>query len=82
MQSKPADANIIIDAIKALNNYNKLRGTKTSAEYMEQIAIVKNECNKGLQYRVIAGKQETMMNVSFQLRFLSKQEKKVLIKWS
>lgn len=28
---------------------------KTSAEYLEQLNIIKTECDKGMQYKVLAG---------------------------
>lgn len=32
-----------------------VEASKTPAEYLEQLEIIKTECDKGMQYRVLAG---------------------------
>lgn len=58
---------IITDAMNAGSNETRavtgavkklaelVQATKTSAEYLEQLEIIKTECDKGMQYRILAG---------------------------
>lgn len=55
MTSGPIDSQAITAAIKALKKLNEAQNLKTTPEYVEQLNIIKTECDKGLQYRVAAG---------------------------
>lgn len=47
------EAHAVSAAIKKLATL--LQASKTSAEYLEQLEIIKTECDKGMQYKVLAG---------------------------
>lgn len=55
MTSGPIDSQALTAAIKTLKQLNEVKNLKTPPEYIEQLNIIKTECDKGLQYRVVAG---------------------------
>lgn len=56
MKSGSEESHVVSAAVTALNNLVSASSLKTSEEYMEQLSLIKIECDKGLQYRVLAGK--------------------------
>lgn len=55
MTSGSIDSHAITAAIKALKTLNTAESLKTPPEYIEQLNSIKTECDKGLQYKVLAG---------------------------
>lgn len=53
MKAGPDESHAVSAAIKKLNTLLKV--SKTAAEYLEQLNIIKAECDKGMQYKVLAG---------------------------
>lgn len=44
----------VSEAVKKLGGL--VKASKTPAEYLEQLEIIKTECDKGMQYKILAGK--------------------------
>lgn len=55
MKADPEDSRVVTSALKALETLVKADALKTTAEYAEQLALIKTECDKGLQYKMLAG---------------------------
>lgn len=55
MKAESDEPRAISAALKKLSTLLKASPAKTSGEYLEQLNIIKTECDKGMQYKVLAG---------------------------
>lgn len=55
MKASPEEARAVTAAIKTLDGLVNADVVKTAAEYSEELTRIKTECDKGLQYRILAG---------------------------
>lgn len=57
MKANSEESHAVSAALKAFNTLINTTCVKSSVEYLEQLNIIKTECDKGMQYKVLAGKQ-------------------------
>lgn len=55
MVGGPANSHIVTDAVVKLGNLVKEKDNKAPKVHVDQLNIIKGECDKGLEYRVVAG---------------------------
>lgn len=53
MKAGSDETHAVTGAVKTLATL--VQASKSSAEYLEQLEIIKTECDKGIQYKVLAG---------------------------
>lgn len=53
MKPDSNETHVVSGAVKKLDEL--VKASKTPAEYLEQLQIIKAECDKGVQYRILAG---------------------------
>lgn len=63
---KPGDTNTISGTVTELANFAKDKTTTVNLEqYQAKLEILRNECDKGVEYRVFAGKSSHTGSIPF-----------------